>query len=360
MLGPSGFFLPTGPESTDQDTRDIELIHTSEEGFSELYRICKNGRFFVYKALKKEFRGNRIYEELLTKDFNIGFSLNHSGICQYFGKITHPEIGSCIVMEWVDGCTLEELIASGQIDRTLGRKIICEICDALEYMHRKQIIHRDLKPENILITHNGQNVKLIDFGLSDADSYDTFKAPAGTRMYASPELIAGEHIDNRSDIWSLGVIISEIHPYYKNVAGRCLIRDLAKRPASAEDVKRAVLKEGGRKFWKAVLWVMACTIMAALAAVITVKTLKLHGPVQTPENLTISEQEPEQTDISSDSGPKTTPESAKDTNESDNQNVTEDTSKARPAAKSNDLPPAENLDADELEALFNDAAKSIL
>ena len=271
MLGPSGFFLPSGPENADTASNDLELIHTSKDGFNELYRICKSGRFFVYKALKKQYRGNLMYEDLLTKDFNIGFSLTHPGLCQYFGKIRHPEIGNCIVMEWIDGCTLEELISSGHIDKMLAEKIICEICDALGYMHRRQVIHRDLKPENILITHNGQNVKIIDFGLSDADSFAAFKAPAGTKIYASPELLAGEPIDNRSDIWSLGVIIREMHPYYRKVADRCLLRDRAKRFASAEEVKNAILHESSRKFWKAVLWVAVCGVLAALAAGVIIK-----------------------------------------------------------------------------------------
>ena len=155
MLGPSGFFLPSGPENADSASNDLELIHTSKDGFNELYRICKSGRFFVYKALKKEYRGNPMYEDLLTKDFNIGFSLTHPGLCQYFAKISHPEIGNCIVMEWIDGCTLEELIATGDVDKSLAEKIICEICDALGYMHRRQVIHRDLKPENIMLNSQG-------------------------------------------------------------------------------------------------------------------------------------------------------------------------------------------------------------
>ena len=171
MPGPSGFFLPNIQNSTNNDSDRLELIHSSDDGFSELYRGCKNGRFFVYKALKKEYRGNPLYEELLRKDFNIGFSLSHTGICQYFGLIDFPSIGNCIVMEWIDGRNLENLISSGEIGKGLARKIICELCDALGYIHKKQIIHRDLKPENIMITDNGHNVKIIDFGFSDADSY---------------------------------------------------------------------------------------------------------------------------------------------------------------------------------------------
>lgn len=263
MLGPSGFFLANGPGSIHSDFDNLELIHSSQEGFSELYRICKNGRFFVYKALKKEYRGNLLYEELLKKDFNIGFSLSHSGICQYYAKIDHPHIGSCIVMEWIDGCTLEELIAKGRPDSGFAQKIICELCDALDYMHRKQVIHRDLKPENILITHNGQNVKVIDFGLSDTDSYNTLKAPAGTRLYASPELVAGETIDSRSDIWSLGVIINEISGKYRHISRKCLQHDREKRFGNVIEVKESIMKEETRTI---ILWIVSIILAAGLAA----------------------------------------------------------------------------------------------
>ena len=388
MLGPSGFFLPSGPENTDTSSNDLELIHTSKDGFNELYRICKNGRFFVYKALKEEFRGNLMYEDLLTKDFDIGFSLNHSGICQYFGKICHPVIGNCIVMEWVDGCTLEELISTGNITRPLAEKIICEICDALDYMHRKQIIHRDLKPENILITHNGQNVKIIDFGLSDADSFAAFKAPAGTRIYASPELMAGDAIDNRSDIWSLGVIIGEMHPYYRKVADRCLMRDRAKRFASAEEVKRAVLNEGVRKFWKAVLWIAVCGVLAALAAGIIIKGFEPQqnaepsGEVQSEvageAQSEVSEQESDQSVISGQEEQGLPEASAQSDTESTTQSGTPEQGtgenatnlstdfNSEPSADSSatDQPSsetaAENINAEALEDLFKEAAGQIL
>ena len=102
-------------------------------------------------------------------------------------------------------------------------------------------------------------------------NFAAFKAPAETKIYASPELLAGEPIDNRNDIWSLGVIIGEMHPYYRKVADRCLMRDRAKRFASAEEVKNAILHESSRKFWKAVLLVAVCGVLAALAAGVIIK-----------------------------------------------------------------------------------------
>lgn len=346
MLGPSGFFLPDTSGDTKRDSYDLELIHTSENGFNELYRGCKNGRFFVYKALKKEYRGNNFYEELLKKDFNIGFSLSHIGICQYFGMIDFPTIGNCIIMEWIDGCTLESLIRSGQIDKPLAKKIICDLCDALEYIHRKQIIHRDLKPENIMVTNNGRNVKIIDFGLSDADSYNILKAPAGTKFYASPELIAGEQIDSRSDLWSLGLIIKELSRSYGHIVSRCLQRDKAKRFASADEIRKAVEKASARRIRNLVL-TFSLIIAAAWAAwaVMTGRDTDQEIPapvIAVPEDSTTAAKraEPEKDTVTMVNVPET--------------EVKEKTPKAPPQDS------GENLDAADLDALFNDAAGLIL
>ena len=263
MFGPSGFFQNIGEVDSPMNMADLEVIYDSEDGFNVLYRVCKNGRFFVYKALKPGYRGNQLYEELLKKDFNIGFSLNHPNICQYYGLVDIPSIGNCIVMDWVDGCSLETLLSQGSISRPLARKIVCEICEALGYMHRKQVVHRDLKPHNILVTYNGQNVKIIDFGLSDADSYNVFKAPAGTRLYASPELLTGGQVDGRTDIWSLGIILNEMG-VFSHVASGCLRRNKERRFSCAEDVGKAVLHSGRRRY---LLWslCLVCILLAAFA-----------------------------------------------------------------------------------------------
>ena len=371
MIGPSGFFLPSGPDEINY-SNDLELIYRSKDGFNELYRVQKNGRFFVYKALKPEFRGNLMYEDLLTKDFNIGFSLSHPGLCQYYGKIQHPQIGSCIIMEWIDGCSLEGLMTEGRIDRTLAQKIICEICDALGYMHRKQIIHRDLKPENILITHNGQNVKIIDFGLSDADSFAVFKSPAGTRAYASPELIAGDTIDVRSDIWSLGVIINELHPYYRKVAQKCLIRNREARRANAELVKNDVLREGSRRFWSRTAW--AAFAVCIITGAIIWRGSDLAQPDSSPA---ATVPETPQTDSSAaieqtvkeelatehkDSTVHKVSAPAKTNNKSNRQTPSTAQTPVTPAApkQSASTPSEESIDAESLEDLFNQAARQIL
>lgn len=256
MDTPSVFF-------TSSDTP----VYSSELGFSEIYRRERDGKFRILKALKPEYRGNSRFESLLRKEFEIGYELDHPNICSIIAYVQDEDLGNCIEMEWVDGSTLREIASKGPLNKSLCKKIICETCDALDYIHHKQIIHRDLKPENIIITNNGQNVKIIDFGLSDADDYYIHKDPAGTRVYASPEQLNGQILDARSDIYSLGVIISEVAgKWYSHIAARCLRRSPAKRFQSAAQVKRSVLHSHHR--WLVPLiaaLAVACFVVFALA-----------------------------------------------------------------------------------------------
>lgn len=237
-------------------------VYSSELGFSEIYRKERDGKFRILKALKPEYRGDSRFEGLLRKEFEIGYELDHPNICSIIAYVQDENLGNCIEMEWVDGSSLREIASRGPLNKTLCKKIICETCDALDYIHHKQIIHRDLKPENILITNNGQNVKIIDFGLSDADDYYIHKDPAGTRVYSSPEQLNGQILDARSDIYSLGVIISEVAgKWYSHIAARCLRRSPAKRFQTASQVRRAVLQSPKRWFFPVVIAI----VIAALA-----------------------------------------------------------------------------------------------
>lgn len=98
----------------------------------------------------------------------------------------NDEIGPCIVIEYIDGLTLDAFLET-KPSRQTRRKVIEQLVDALAYIHTKQVVHRDLRPSNILITRNGNNLKIIDFGLSDADDYAILKQSAGTLKYMAPE-----------------------------------------------------------------------------------------------------------------------------------------------------------------------------
>jgi len=254
---PSGFFYP--PAAAADEVITLELIYSSQCGWCELYRGNKEGRFRIYKCLQPRFRGDATYERLLRKEFEIGYSLSHINICEYYSFLTLPELGNAIEMEWIDGESLDALLDAGKIDARSSGKIISELCDALSYMHSKQVIHRDLKPSNIVITHNGGNVKVIDFGLSDSDSYYVLKEPAGTKVYAAPEVLNGEDADSRADIYSLGAVIARLPGKYRKIAAKCCRPKPSDRYQSAAEVKAALAAKP--RWWIPVLALLALALL---------------------------------------------------------------------------------------------------
>lgn len=262
-------FFGSYEELSDGEPGDIQKIHESPESYSILSRMILGGKLVALKSLKPEYVGNPFYEGLLRKEYEIGRSLDHQNICPTLDFMNIPNLGNCIVTQWIDGCSLAEwlrtnprrsLSLSKRTDRSAIRKILLELCDALEYLHRNQIIHRDLKPSNIMITRNSQNVKLIDFGLSDADWYATFKNPAGTKDYISPEQMAGDSVDCRADIYSLGKIMQRMG-VYSRIAAVCAAEDRDKRYGSVAEVRSVILEKGKRRHWIA---------FAAIASVLAI------------------------------------------------------------------------------------------
>ena len=204
------------------------------KGFNLLCKAKRYGRWWVLKGLKEQYRQDENYKNLLHKEFDILISLQHPYIVSAYSMEEIPEMGTCIVMEWIDGITLEHW--SGK--KTEEEGIFLQLLDAVHYIHAKQIVHRDLKPSNIIITHNGNHVKLIDFGLSDTDDFAILKQPAGTPGYISPEQIISRQADIRNDIFSIGCILEKILPGkpYTAIIKRCKA-PITQRYANVDELK---------------------------------------------------------------------------------------------------------------------------
>src|SRR4051812_16819315 len=150
--------------------------------------------------------------------------LDHPGIVKIYDYIV-SEQSYFIVMEYVDGRSLAQLIKenAGGIELNRALDIFEQILSAISYAHtftyrdeagatHQGIVHRDLKPPNIMVT-DGDRIKVTDFGivkLVGAEKTDTSKIAYGSPRYVSPEQAAGEQLDQRSDIYSLGVILYEM------------------------------------------------------------------------------------------------------------------------------------------------------
>lgn len=252
----------------------IKKIYESKRGYSSIYVARRFGRLFILKTLQEKYRGSDLYKGLLNKEFEISFNLDHPNLCKVYEIVSIPGLGISIVMEYVDGKTLSEYINDKRVTTDLLEKFIYEVSGAMEYFHKKQIIHRDLKPDNILITNKGNNFKVIDFGLSDCDDFDIFTGPAGTRHYASPELIESKDPDQRSDIYSFGVILeeicSEIHMpgYFSKLAKKCSAHNVENRISESGQIKLYYDKlKRVAEFKKRMLW-FSIPILAGILVIV--------------------------------------------------------------------------------------------
>ncbi|MBR4213044.1 MAG: serine/threonine protein kinase [Bacteroidales bacterium] len=259
----SSFFSPDDPALPE--ALPMKRIPGSTNGICALFRIEKSGKRRVLKCLETRYRGLPAYEALLRKEYEIGYSLSNPYICEVYSFLEYPGLGRCIEMEWIDGIPLEEYLKTTFPTDDQKLRLLNQLFDAVSYFHSKQVVHKDLKPSNLLVTHNGANIKIIDFGFADNDAYSILKLSAGTEKYAAPELIAGGTVDNRADIWSLGKILLLFGKRWRRAARKCLCEDPAARYGSVEELRRAVVKPRPWQNWiPAVILLLAALLFFLL------------------------------------------------------------------------------------------------
>ena len=163
-ISDSGF---VNMEDFSSEWSDITLLQQRRQ--NTIYTAKRYGKRYLLKAISPEYQSLTDIRLLQEKEFALGISLNHSNIAETYSLEEVPEIGRCIVMEYVDGMTLAQWLNSSPT-RAQRERVLAQLLEVLEYIHSMQLVHHDLKSSNILITRNGQNVKLIDFGLSQTDA----------------------------------------------------------------------------------------------------------------------------------------------------------------------------------------------
>lgn len=167
----------------------------------------------------KTIRAEAVKDQTDPEQFRSRF-FNEAKVC---GVLNHPNIVAIydmgeqdgspfIAMEYLEGRTLQSIIKKERRpDLGMCAHILCQVADALDFAHERRIIHRDIKPHNIMVCRNGVT-KIMDFGIAKTSDTHLTKTGffVGTPSYSSPEQIAGEQVDHRSDIFSLGVVAHEL------------------------------------------------------------------------------------------------------------------------------------------------------
>src|ERR1700691_5479547 len=156
-------------------------------------------------------------EARFARERDILASLEHPHIARLYDAGVDPQGLPYLAMEYVQGEPLTSWSDAHRLGISERLGLFLQVLEAVQYAHEKQVIHPDLKPSNILVTDSGQ-VRLLDFGVARLLEAETTDQPALTRVYgraltpdyASPELLRGDPIDERSDLYSLGVLLYEL------------------------------------------------------------------------------------------------------------------------------------------------------
>ena len=176
-------------------------------------------REVAIKRLRSEFAASTAVLERFRKEAQIQARLNHPNIAQLYTLVEDGQ-SLCIVMEFVDGSNLSRHIP---LAWQKALPVILQTLEGLDYAHRRGVLHRDIKPENIIIDLEG-TVKVMDFGIAHALGSSRLtkdKSIVGTIEYMSPERILGKEMDQRADIYSVGILLFEM------LAGRLPFENLS-------------------------------------------------------------------------------------------------------------------------------------
>ncbi len=235
--------LGTGPGSGLQPGARVgpyELIRLlGAGGMAEVWLARRaDGVFKREVALKLPTltRVRRDLEQRFARERDILAGLEHPHIARLYDAGIDPGGLPYLSMEFVQGEQLTDWCDAQRLDLRRRLQLFLQVLEAVQYAHDRHVIHRDLKPSNILVTHEGQ-ARLLDFGVAtllDSGSGEsqlpltTLYGHALTPMYSSPELVSGDPVDAKSDIYSLGVVLFELltggRPYKLNTgASRAML-----------------------------------------------------------------------------------------------------------------------------------------
>ena len=223
--------------------------------YNIIEELGRGGMGVVYKADDKKLRRTVALKflppelthipevkERFMREAQAAAALDHPNICTVY-EFDEAEETTFISMAYVEGQSLKKKIESGPLELEEALRITTQVAEGLQEAHKKGIVHRDIKSANIMVTEKGQ-AKIMDFGLARTTE-GTLLTKEGTTMgtiaYMSPEQARGEKVDQRTDIWSLGVVLYEMFcgqlPFKGDHEQTVLYSILNKKPKPVTDLK---------------------------------------------------------------------------------------------------------------------------
>jgi serine/threonine protein kinase/tetratricopeptide (TPR) repeat protein len=183
-------------------------------GMGRVYKVqdTKIGEKIALKLIRPETGLDKTSLERFSNELKLARKIRHKNVCQMF-DLGEDQGTRYLTMEYVHGEDLKQLIRKvGQLSPGQSIGIARQVCDGLEEAHKLGVVHRDLKPQNIMVDEEG-NARIMDFGIARSFSGISITGAGviiGTPEYMSPEQVEGKEVDQRSDIYSLGIILYEM------------------------------------------------------------------------------------------------------------------------------------------------------
>ena len=255
-------------DKLESSTADEIVLYTSKNTVVKKFRIF--GKWQISKEIAPEFAFDAKHRLSLEQEFEIGYQLDHPNIVRYIDKKVSDDGVPRLILEYVDGSTLRELLDS---DTCVSQKefdsIFGAILSALSYLHRRQIYHLDVKPENIVVTHKEHIAKLIDFGFAITASNE--KTLGTSKKYVAPEFSERtDDITGQTDMYAFAKTMQELAEVksislskrQKQIIKSALQQDVSQRITADEAL--ALLQKPKHRGWIVLLLLLVIVAVVAL------------------------------------------------------------------------------------------------
>ncbi|MBR4030735.1 MAG: Stk1 family PASTA domain-containing Ser/Thr kinase [Clostridia bacterium] len=266
-------------------------------GMSEVYKAkCTLlNRSVAIKILKDEFKNDEEFLKRFNVESQAAAGLSHNNIVSVYDVGVQGEL-HYIVMEYVEGITLKAFLKeNGPLPWEQAIDFATQIASAMQHAHRKGIVHRDIKPQNILVTKDNV-LKVTDFGIARAVSSFTMKVDdnsMGTAHYCSPEQARGGYTDEKSDIYSLGVVMYEMVtgrlPFEGDSSVSVALKHIQEEPVSPKELIHSLPSDVEHIILKAMKKASADRFATASEMLIELSMIKQDGKYTPVKNDDASE-----------------------------------------------------------------------